>query len=365
MTGFSPEAESGIKRINCKKHQVVKSLEDGGPGEGTFLQKGAFPREKQQMGFFEKLKAGLKRTQESLTGAINSLFSGFSEINDDFWDELEETLITADVGAAATEEIIDELKAKVKSDKIKSAEEAREALKEILAGMIGEGEPLDLAKKPAIILVIGVNGVGKTTSIAKIAYLLKNHKKNVVLAAADTFRAAAIDQLDIWAGRAGVDIIKHSEGSDPAAVVFDAAQAAKKRNADALIVDTAGRLHNKKNLMDELSKIDRVLTRELPDSSRETLLVLDATTGQNAINQAKEFKNAAGLTGIILTKLDGSAKGGSIFSIRRELGIPVKFICVGEHIDDLEFFDPKQFVAALFGDEYSGGDLSAAISDGE
>ena len=317
------------------------------------------------MGFFDKLKAGLKRTQQTLSGAINAVFSGFSEIDDDFWDELEETLIMADVGTAATEEVIDSLRARVKEEKIKSAEEARGALKEILAGMLGEGEPIDLSSKPAVVLVIGVNGVGKTTSIAKIAYLLKNRGKKVILAAADTFRAAAIDQLDIWAGRAGVDIVKHSEGSDPAAVVYDAAQAAKKRSADALIVDTAGRLHNKKNLMDELSKIDRVLTRELPDSPRETLLVLDATTGQNAISQAKEFKNAAGLTGIILTKLDGSAKGGSIFSIRRELGIPVKFICVGEHIDDLEAFDPKQFVAALFGDEYSGGDISAAISDGE
>ena len=314
------------------------------------------------MGFFEKLKAGLKRTQESLSGAINAIFSGFSEIDDDFWDELEETLIMADVGAAATEEIIDSLKDRIKADKIKSAEEAREALKEILASMLGEGEPLNLSGQPAVVLVIGVNGVGKTTSIAKIAYLLKNHGKSVMLAAADTFRAAAIDQLDIWAGRAGVEIIKHSEGSDPAAVVFDAAQAAKKRGSDVLIVDTAGRLHNKKNLMDELSKIDRVLKRELDGSPRETLLVLDATTGQNAINQAKEFKNAAGLTGLILTKLDGSAKGGAIFSIRRELGIPVKFICVGEHIDDLEYFDPKQFVAALFGDEYSGGDIEMALS---
>jgi fused signal recognition particle receptor len=316
------------------------------------------------MSFFDKLKAGLKRTQDALFGAANTLFGGSRELDDDFFDELEETMIMADVGAGATMEIIDRLRDKIDEDRIKTAAEAKAELKEILAEMIGEGEPLRLGGKPAVILVIGVNGVGKTTSIAKMAHLLKSHGRRVLLAAADTFRAAAIDQLDIWAGRAGVELVKHKEGADPAAVVFDAAQAAKK-HADVLIVDTAGRLHNKKNLMDELAKIDRVISRELPNSSRETLLVLDATTGQNAITQAKEFMNSAALTGLIITKLDGSAKGGAIFSVRRELGIPVKFICVGEKIDDLELFDPHQFVAALFNEEYNEvkGDLANALSD--
>ncbi len=316
------------------------------------------------MSFFDKLKAGLKRTQDALFGAINTLFGINRELDDDFFDELEETLIMADVGAGAAMDIVDRLRDRIDEEHIKTAADAKTELKEILVDMIGEGEPLRLGGKPAVILVIGVNGVGKTTSIAKIAYLLKNHGKRVLLAAADTFRAAAIDQLDIWAGRAGVDVIKHKEGADPAAVVFDAAQSARK-NADVLIVDTAGRLHNKKNLMDELSKIDRVISRELPNSSRETLLVLDATTGQNAISQAKEFMNAAALTGLIVTKLDGSAKGGALFSVRRELGIPVKFICVGEKIDDLELFDPHQFVAALFNEEYHEpkGDLANALSD--
>ncbi len=214
--------------------------------------------------------------------------------------------------------------------------------------MIGEGEPLKLGTKPSVILVIGVNGVGKTTSIAKIAKILKSERKQVLVAAADTFRAAAIDQLAVWADRVGVDIIRHSEGSDPAAVVFDAISAAKKRGCDVLLIDTAGRLHNKKNLMEELAKINRVIARELPDADRETLLVLDATTGQNAVNQAKEFKNAADITGIVLTKLDGTAKGGIVFSIRRELDIPLKFICVGEGADDLERFDAGQFITALF-----------------
>lgn len=221
-------------------------------------------------------------------------------------------------------------------------------MKNILIDMIGEGEPLNLTEKPSVILVIGVNGVGKTTSVAKLAGLLKRNDKRVILAAADTFRAAAIDQLQIWSERAGVDLIRHTEGSDPAAVVFDAVSAAKNRKADVLIIDTAGRLHNKKNLMDELAKIDRVINRELPGSSRETLLVLDATTGQNAVNQAKEFMHAAAITGLVMTKLDGTAKGGIVFSIKKELNIPVKFICVGEKIDDLEVFNAHDFVEALF-----------------
>ena len=301
------------------------------------------------MGFFEKLKAGLSKTKNAVFGRLDSLFRGFSRVDEELLEELEELLITADVGVTSTETILDQLREKIRKDRITDPLQVKEALREILTGMIGEGEPLKLETVPSVILVIGVNGVGKTTSIAKIARLLKEEGKEVLLAAADTFRAAAIDQLGVWADRVGVDLIRHEEGSDPAAVVFDAVSAAKKRHADVVIVDTAGRLHNKKNLMDELAKIDRVITRELPDASRETLLVLDATTGQNAVLQAKEFKNAAPLTGLILTKLDGTAKGGIVFSIRDELGIPVKFICVGEHVDDLQYFRADEFVSALFG----------------
>jgi fused signal recognition particle receptor len=300
------------------------------------------------MGFFEKLKAGLAKTKNAVFGRLDALFRGFSKVDEEMLEELEEVLITADVGVNATETILDELRGRIKKEKITEPEQAKAALQEILTAMIGEGEPLKLETTPAVILVIGVNGVGKTTSIAKIANVLKNEGKQVLLAAADTFRAAAIDQLGIWADRVGVDLIRHEEGSDSAAVVYDALSAAKKRNADVVIVDTAGRLHNKKNLMDELAKIDRVIDRQLPDASRETLLVLDATTGQNAVMQAKEFKNAANLTGLVLTKLDGTAKGGIVFSIRDELGIPVKFIGVGEKVDDLQYFSASDFVSALF-----------------
>jgi len=300
------------------------------------------------MGFFEKLKAGLAKTKNAVFGRLDALFRGFSKVDEEMLEELEEVLITADVGVNATETILDELRDKIKKEKITEPEKAKDALQEILTAMIGEGEPLKLETTPAVILVIGVNGVGKTTSIAKIANVLKTEGKQVLLAAADTFRAAAIDQLGIWADRVGVDLIRHEEGSDSAAVVYDALSAAKKRNADVVIVDTAGRLHNKKNLMDELAKIDRVIDRQLPDASRETLLVLDATTGQNAVMQAKEFKNAANLTGLVLTKLDGTAKGGIVFSIRDELGIPVKFIGVGEKVDDLQYFSASDFVSALF-----------------
>ena len=298
------------------------------------------------MGFFEKLKAGLSKTKKALFGGLASLFKG--PLDEDTLEELEEILITADVGYETTEKIIDELRSRVKKERIKTSEDANTALREILSEMIGEGVPLDLETTPSVILVIGVNGVGKTTSIAKIANVLKKEGKSVLLAAADTFRAAAIDQLAIWADRTGVEMISHGEGSDPAAVVFDAIAAAKKRGVDVVIVDTAGRLHNKKNLMDELGKINRVIDRELPGASRENLLVLDATTGQNAVRQAEEFKNTADLTGIVLTKLDGTAKGGIIFSIRNELDIPVKFVGVGERIDDLQKFDPEEFTAALF-----------------
>ena len=256
-------------------------------------------------------------------------------------------LISADVGVETSEEIISELREKAKDDRLKSGEDVKNALRDILREKIGDGEALKLTTSPSVILVIGVNGVGKTTTIGKISARLADEGKKVVIAAADTFRAAAIDQLEVWCERSGAELIKQSEGSDPAAVVFDAAAAARKRRADVLIVDTAGRLHNKKNLMDELAKIDRVLSRELPDADRETLLVLDSTTGQNAVMQAAEFKNSADITGLVLTKLDGTAKGGAIFSIKGTLGIPVKFIGVGEGVDDLQPFDADMFVSAL------------------
>jgi len=298
------------------------------------------------MGFFEKLKNGLFKSKNSFFGGIARLFR--RGIDEDTLDELEEILISADVGFETTEMIIDKLRTLTKEEKIKDADKAVEALKQILIEMIGENRELKLETSPSVILVIGVNGVGKTTSIAKISNYLKSEGKKVMLAAADTFRAGAIEQLQIWADRVGVELIKQSEGSDPAAVVYDAVNAAKKRGADVLIVDTAGRLHNKKNLMAELAKINRVIDRELPDACRETLLVLDSTTGQNAVNQAKEFKNAADITGLVITKLDGTAKGGIVFSIKQELDIPVKFIGVGEQIDDLQPFDAADFVNALF-----------------
>ncbi len=300
------------------------------------------------MGFFEKLKAGLQKTKDAVFKQVTSLFSRYTAIDDDLFDELEEILITSDVGVGTTEEILDRLRSVIKQDKITEPEDARIALMHILADMIGEGEPLNLSTSPSVVLVIGVNGVGKTTSIAKIANLLKKDGKKVLLAAADTFRAAAIDQIAVWADRVGVDLIRHDEGSDPAAVVYDAVNAAKSRHADVLIVDTAGRLHNKKNLMDELAKINRVIGRELPDAARETLLILDATTGQNAVIQAAEFKNAADITGLVLTKLDGTAKGGIVFSIKQTLDIPVKFIGVGEQMDDLQPFVADDFVKAMF-----------------
>lgn len=300
------------------------------------------------MGFYEKLKAGIGKTKNAILGGIDRVMQSFVKIDEDMLDELEESLIMADVGVETTEAILDSLRTRIKEQRLTDANDAKAALHDIIADMIGEGEPLDLSTKPSVILVIGVNGVGKTTSIGKIAADLTRRGKSVVVAAADTFRAAAADQLAVWCERAGATLIRQDEGSDPAAVVFDAAAAARRRGADVLIVDTAGRLHNKKNLMDELSKINRVLTRELPDAARETLLVLDATTGQNAVVQAKEFKNAAKITGLILTKLDGTAKGGIVISIKCELGIPVKYIGVGEGIDDMEPFDNRDFARALF-----------------
>ena len=300
------------------------------------------------MGFFDKLKAGLAKTKDAFVSQVDNLFKSFVKVDEALFDELEELLICADIGVGATEEILEKLRERVKNDRLTDGEEVKAALREIMADMVGEGSPLALDSKPSVLLIIGVNGVGKTTSIGKISAQLKGEGKKVVVAAADTFRAAAIDQLAVWCDRAGVDLIKQSEGSDPAAVVYDAISAAKSRSADVLIVDTAGRLHNKKNLMDELAKINRVISRELPDASRETLLVLDATTGQNAILQAKEFKNAAEITGLILTKLDGTAKGGCVFSIKGELDVPVKYIGVGEKIDDMQPFRADEFVRAMF-----------------
>lgn len=304
------------------------------------------------MGFFEKLKAGLTKTKNSFFGKINNIFKSFRRVDEDLMDELEEALITGDVGVETTEEVLDELRLRIKDKKLTEPEEVKAELFDILRSLIGDGEPIAYEKgRLTVVLVVGVNGVGKTTSIAKMANVFKNEGKKVLLCAADTFRAAAIDQIGVWADRIGVDLIKQSEGSDPAAVVFDAVHAAKKRGADALIIDTAGRLHNKKNLMSELEKINRVVDKELPDCLRETILILDATTGQNAVIQAREFKEAANITGLALTKLDGSAKGGIVFSVKRELGIPMKFIGVGEKADDLQPFHADEFIEALFSEE--------------
>ena len=304
------------------------------------------------MGFFEKLKAGLKKKKNSFFGKINNIFKSFRRVDEDLMDELEEALITGDVGVETTEEVLDELRLRIKDKKLTEPEEVKAELFDILRSLIGDGEPIAYEKdRLTVVLVVGVNGVGKTTSIAKMANVFKNEGKKVLLCAADTFRAAAIDQIGVWADRIGVDLIKQSEGSDPAAVVFDAVHAAKKRGADVLIIDTAGRLHNKKNLMSELEKINRVVDKELPDCLRETILILDATTGQNAVIQAREFKEAANITGLALTKLDGSAKGGIVFSVKRELGIPMKFIGVGEKADDLQPFHADEFIEALFSEE--------------
>lgn len=300
------------------------------------------------MGFFEKLKQGLGKTRETLKGAVDEVFEAFNNINDDLYDELEEALILADLGAQTAMEVVDELRERVKYKRIMNAGEAKTELYALLSEALKGDCLLDLSGKPAVIMVIGVNGVGKTTSIGKITAKLKSEGKSVILAAADTFRAAAIDQLGVWAERNDVPMIRHNEGSDPAAVVFDACAAAKSRHADVLICDTAGRLHNKKNLMDELEKIYRVIRRELPESSLEVLLVLDATTGQNAVNQAEMFKETAAITGIVLTKLDGTAKGGIVINIKKKLDIPVKFIGVGEGVDDLQTFEAESFARALF-----------------
>lgn len=299
------------------------------------------------MGFFDKIKQGFKKTSDAVSHSLDSVFAAFVKIDDDLLEELEEALILSDVGASTAAKIVAEVEKRAKLRKTTTADELRDLLREVLTDNMLDNQPLNTDGKPAVILVIGVNGVGKTTSIGKLAARYVNEGKKVMLSAADTFRAAAADQLEIWAKRAGADIVRHGEGADPAAVVFDSISAAKARGSDIIIVDTAGRLHNKANLMNELAKIDRVISRELPDASRETLLVLDATTGQNAVHQAEEFNKAAELTGIILTKLDGTAKGGIVIAISAGLGVPVKLIGVGEGIDDLIDFDRAAFLEAI------------------
>ena len=300
------------------------------------------------MGFFSKIKQGLQKTRDSISNGVNSIINSFTKIDEELFEELEETMVMSDVGVVTAEEICGQLRKKIKETGITDPSEIKGLMKEIITEMLGEDEGLKLDTKPSVILVIGVNGVGKTTTIGKLASQLKANGKKVVLGAADTFRAAAIDQLGIWAERAGVSMVRSVEGTDPASVVFDTIASAKAKGADVIICDTAGRLHNKKNLMDELAKIYRVIGRELPDASVETLLVLDAATGQNAVNQAREFKNVADITGIVLTKLDGTAKGGIIIAIRNELGIPVKFVGVGEGIDDLQPFNAAEFADGIF-----------------
>ncbi|HEX3040345.1 MAG TPA: signal recognition particle-docking protein FtsY [Caproiciproducens sp.] len=300
------------------------------------------------MGLFAKIKEGLKKTRDNLSKSVESMLNSFTVIDESLFEELEELLVMGDVGVHTAERICDALRKDVKANGVTDPNKIFDMLRTIVADMLRGGEELNISTKPSIILVIGVNGVGKTTTIGKIAAMLVKEKKKVILGAADTFRAAAIEQLEVWAQRSGAELVKQSEGSDPASVVFDSIAAAKARGADVVICDTAGRLHNKKNLMQELSKINRVIDRELPDADKEVLLVLDATTGQNAVNQAREFKNAAGITGIVLTKLDGTARGGVVLAVKEDLDLPVKFIGVGEQVDDLQPFNAEDFAAALF-----------------
>ncbi|MBQ7288099.1 MAG: signal recognition particle-docking protein FtsY [Clostridia bacterium] len=300
------------------------------------------------MGFFQKISEGLKKTRGSLGNALNNVISSFRKVDEEFFEELEEVLITCDVGVSTATFLCEALRRRVKQENIQDSQEIQSILQQEIAQMLAGDHALDLSTKPSVILMIGVNGAGKTTSVGKIAANLKAQGKKVLVGAADTFRAAAIEQLEVWTARAGVDIVKNKEGYDPAAVVFDTISAAKARGSDVILCDTAGRLHNKKNLMDELAKIRRIIARELPEAAVETLLVLDATTGQNAVNQARDFKEATGITGIVLTKLDGTARGGVVLAIKQELGIPVKYIGVGEQMDDLQPFDPAAFAEALF-----------------
>lgn len=352
LTSDEPEAQE-VPEIPEQPEDIPQAEEaqpesaEEEPEEAEILpEDGA--EEPKKVGFFEKLKNGLKKTKDGFMSKLELLMNSFTKIDEDFFDELEETLILSDIGAETSMEICDKLRQAVKRTGATDPADVKKLLREIIAEMLTGGNELRLDTKPSVIMVIGVNGAGKTTTIGKLAANLRSQGKKVIVAAADTFRAAAIDQLNVWTDRAGVDIIKHSEGSDPAAVVFDALSAAKARGADVVLCDTAGRLHNKKNLMEELKKIARVISREVPDTSVETLLVLDATTGQNAVNQAKLFSESAEITGIVLTKLDGTAKGGIIIPIKNELGIPVKLVGVGEKIDDLQPFSPEDYVQALF-----------------
>lgn len=303
------------------------------------------------MGFFKKLSQGLKKTRDSISGAVGSMLSAFTRIDEDLFEELEEILVMSDIGIHTSTKICDILRKRVKDEKVKEPVLIKQMLAETVAEMIDGDKELHISTKPSVVFVIGVNGVGKTTTIGKIASQLKSQGKNVILGAADTFRAAAIDQLAVWADRAGVDMVKSAEGADPASVVFDTIAAAKARGSDVIICDTAGRLHNKKNLMNELAKMYRIIKRELPEADVETLLVLDATTGQNAVNQARDFKEVADITGIVLTKLDGTARGGVVLAIMDELKIPVKYVGVGEQIDDLQPFNPTEFAKAIFTEE--------------
>lgn len=300
------------------------------------------------MGLFSKFRKGFQKSREQMAQQMDEVAQAYEEINDEFFEDMEEILIMGDVGVTTATKIIEELRRRIDNDHVKDPKAVREMIRDVVSGMVWGGSWLKLRTKPSIILVIGVNGVGKTTTIGKLAARFQRQGKHVVLGAADTFRAAAIEQLEVWAQRADVELIKHAEGSDPASVVYDTIAAGKARNSDIIIIDTAGRLHNKKNLMDELAKISRVIERELPDASKEILLVLDATTGQNAVNQAKEFKEAAGITGIVLTKLDGTARGGVVLAINNELDVPVKFVGVGEQVDDLQPFDADAFASGLF-----------------
>ena len=344
-----PEAEEVTEEAELPE-ELPQAEEAEAPEELSEVEESEDSGEEapKKVGFFEKLKNGLKKTKDGFMSKLELLMNSFTKIDEDFFDELEETLILSDIGAETSMEICDQLRAAVKRTGATDPADVKKLLRDIISEMLTGGNELRLDTKPSVIMVIGVNGAGKTTTIGKLAANLKAQGKKVIVAAADTFRAAAIDQLNVWTDRVGVEIVKHSEGSDPAAVIFDALTAAKARGADVVLCDTAGRLHNKKNLMEELKKIARVISREVPDACVETLLVLDATTGQNAVNQAKLFSESAEITGIVLTKLDGTAKGGIIIPIKNELGIPVKLVGVGEKIDDLQPFVPEDYVQALF-----------------
>lgn len=365
------EQETGENTVDVSEEETENIVPDDGSAEDNVSEdiqtdnvvEDVVPVEKEK-GFFARLKEGLTKTRNSINESFNQLFSGFSSIDEDFYDELEETLIMADLGLDTTERIIDNLKDMVKKNHIKEVEACRELVINIIKEqMLVEDSAYDFENQKTVMLIIGVNGVGKTTSIGKLAAQYKNRGKRVMMCAADTFRAAAIDQLKTWANRAGVEIISQQEGSDPAAVTFDAVKAAVARDVDILLVDTAGRLHNKKNLMDELAKMKRIIEKEDPDAHLETLIVLDGSTGQNALEQARQFSNVTKIDGIILTKLDGTAKGGIAIAIQSELSVPVKYIGVGEHIDDLQKFDPESYVNALFADMDTRSDVEILIPD--